>query len=313
MKSFLWQSMTNLQQRKRVCRPLCQAYLDSGSTAAEEKTMDEVYHFRIGDFACTSVFDQNDTGPAELVFANAPDEELAAALRVYGLDPQAISLSKTCLAVNTGDQWVLLDAGMGPVLSSNSRVMENLDSLGLQPEDFAAVIISHLDGDHIGSLTNANGELVYTNARLFIGEEAWRYWLSDQAIQDFPPWHKDRVRHHLLPLEPHATFVKEGQVWPGFRVISAPGHRPGNMAILVQSAGEKLLFLGDSFINPLHFTFPDWHFGGDSDPRAANASRRKLAQLAVEQNAIVHGFHFPFPCIGRVRPDGSTWKWEPIT
>jgi glyoxylase-like metal-dependent hydrolase (beta-lactamase superfamily II) len=276
--------------------------------------MNEIYHFRIGDFACASVFDQNDSGPAELVFANAPEEELAAALRVYGLDPQAISLSKTCLAVNTGDQWVLLDAGMGPELSSKSRVMENLDSLGLQPEDFAAVIISHLDGDHIGGLTNANGELVYTNAQLFIGEEAWRYWLSDQAIQDFPSWHKDRVRRHLLPLEPHATFVKEeGQVWPGFQMISAPGHRPGNMAILVQSAGEKLLFLGDSFISPMHFAFPDWHFGGDSDPQAANASRRKLAQLAVEHNAIVHGFHFSFPCIGRVRPDGNAWKWETIT
>ncbi len=232
--------------------------------------MNTNYHFRIGDFECISVFDQDDTCPAEVVFADSPDEERTAALRAYGLDPQTVSVSKTCLAVNTGKQWVLLDTGFGTVLSPNSRFMANLASLGLQPEDFAAVIISHLDRDHIGGLTNAKGELLYTNAQLFMVEEAWNYWTSEQAIHDFPPGHEDFVRRHLLPLEPHTTLVKEeGEVWPGFQMISASGHRPGNMAILVQSAGEKLLFLGDSLINPLHFTFPDWHFGGDSDPPTA--------------------------------------------
>ena len=41
-------------------------------------------------------------------------------------------------------------------------------------------------------------------------------------------------------------------------------------------------------------------------------SRRMLLRRAVEENALIHAFHFPFPGVGYVREDGDGWRFEPL-
>ena len=37
-----------------------------------------------------------------------------------------------------------------------------------------------------------------------------------------------------------------------------------------------------------------------------------LLRRAVEENALIHAFHFPFPGVGTVHADGAGWRFEAL-
>jgi glyoxylase-like metal-dependent hydrolase (beta-lactamase superfamily II) len=45
---------------------------------------------------------------------------------------------------------------------------------------------------------------------------------------------------------------------PGIGAIPAPGHTPGHMVVSVCSGDERLLYIGDTVLHPLHLEHPDW-------------------------------------------------------
>jgi glyoxylase-like metal-dependent hydrolase (beta-lactamase superfamily II) len=57
------------------------------------------------------------------------------------------------------------------------------------------------------------------------------------------------------------TVDKETEVIPGVRVIPAPGHTPGHVALLIASRGEALLNLGDAAVHPIHLEYPELENG----------------------------------------------------
>ena len=95
------------------------------------------------------------------------------------------------------------------------------------------------------------------------------------------------------------------------RVLPAPGHTPGHLALLLASEGEQLLNLGDAAVHPLHLEHPEWENGFDLDPRTAGDVRRSLLGRAAAENMHVMAFHFPFPSVGRVAARNGAWEWTP--
>ena len=69
---------------------------------------------------------------------------------VYLVGSADISHSMDCCVylVGAGD-LVLIDAGAG---KSTSRLIDNIQVLGFQPEKLSAIIVTHAHIDHIGSL-----------------------------------------------------------------------------------------------------------------------------------------------------------------
>src|ERR1041385_6743416 len=100
------------------------------------------------------------------------------------------------------------------------------------------------------------------------------------------------------------TVDAEREVIPGVRVIPAPGHTPGHLALLIASGGEALLNLGDAAVHPLHLEYPKFENGFDLCPVTAAVTRQELLERAVAENIRVMAFHFPFPSVGRVSPRG---------
>ena len=45
--------------------------------------------------------------------------------------------------------------------------------------------------------------------------------------------------------------------------------------------------------------------------RNAEATRRRLFDRAVSDKALVTGYHFPFPAVGTIVPDGAVYTFVP--
>jgi glyoxylase-like metal-dependent hydrolase (beta-lactamase superfamily II) len=84
------------------------------------------------------------------------------------------------------------------------------------------------------------------------------------------------------------------------------------MAISVSSDGERLLYLSDVVIHPVHVAEPAWRAGTDVIPDRVIASRRRLLDMAARGKYLVLAFHFPFPGLGHVMPNNQRWRWQPL-
>jgi len=112
--------------------------------------------------------------------------------------------------------------------------------------------------------------------------------------------------HHQLEMVDGET-----EIVPGVRLLPAPGHTPGHLALLLDSGGEQLLNLGDAAVHPLHLEHPEWENGFDVAPDRAAATRRALLARAAADQMHVMAFHFPFPSVGRVEKRNAAWEWRP--
>jgi len=122
------------------------------------------------------------------------------------------------------------------------------------------------------------------------------------------------ARAQLEPVLDQLVQIEgEDEILPGIRVLSAPGHTPGHTVISFESGGERLLYISDTVLHPLHLEHPDWTPIYDILPDQAEASKRRIFDLAAEEGALVLGQHFaPFPSVGRVSKVGEGWRWVPI-
>jgi len=87
--------------------------------------------------------------------------------------------------------------------------------------------------------------------------------------------------------------------------LPTPGHTPGHTSLLISSAGEKAVVMGDMAHHPAQVDQIDWCSGFDNDHPQTVASRRKLFEM-VESEGLVAAFcHFPEPFGKLVRLEGK--------
>ena len=84
-----------------------------------------------------------------------------------------------------GEQNVLIDTGVGPVDFAGrgtligGNLLPALARIGVRPEDIDVLALSHLHGDHSGTIGRLeSGEPVFPNARTFIGAGDWEYFVE---------------------------------------------------------------------------------------------------------------------------------------
>jgi glyoxylase-like metal-dependent hydrolase (beta-lactamase superfamily II) len=283
------------------------------------------YRFRLGTFDCTVVSDGGFyyEHPAATLFPNVPGEQLHPVLRAHGIDPDSWSewfSPYPGLVIDTGEHRVLIDTGAGGTLPGTGELVSNLREAGIAPGDIDTVILTHGHADHVGGNTGPEGQPTFPHARYVIWAGEWTFWAADEPDLSSMPFPPEIIQllitvahNNLRAMESRFERVdREREIVPGIRVLAASGHTPGHMAVLVSSGGETLLCPADAMLHPIHAEQPGWHAAVDLAPQQALATRRRLLELAVQENALLHVFHFPWPGLGHVVPEGEAWRWQPI-
>ncbi len=93
------------------------------------------------------------------------------------------------------------------------------------------------------------------------------------------------------------------EVVDGVRLVPAPGHSPGQLAV---ELGGGALYLADVVIDELHAEHPDWTMEFDADPLVTVETRQRLLGRAADEELIVAASHLQGPA--RVERAGDGFR-----
>jgi glyoxylase-like metal-dependent hydrolase (beta-lactamase superfamily II) len=203
------------------------------------------HRFEIGTIGCTVLSDGYAAYPTPWLFPNADPEQLSRALESRRAPRETVLCPYTCLLVETARHVMLVDTGLGEASSTSGAILARLEMAGILPKDVDTVILTHAHPDHIGGALDPRRPNVprpmFPNARHVISELEWEFWMGGHTGRgglrlpaELQVGMESTARRSLTALRHQLEMVEhETEVVPGVRVIPAPGHTPGHLALRI--------------------------------------------------------------------------------
>jgi len=255
-----------------------------------------VVSVRIGPIAIEPLADGYFTAPDDFF----GDADLTTHPEILDHDGR-LRLPIGCFLVRSGDQTVLIDAGVGPVHNEafdGGRLLDALAGVGVGPTSIDLVVCSHLHLDHCGWLIDRHAQPIFPSASVAVGAADWRHFVEDQV-----GFMRPSIRAGLVSMaEKGRVKLLEGdaELAPGLTVTAAPGHTPGHACVVLSSGPDRLLLLGDAIHCPVQLEEADWSVMTDVDPNLAARTRERLWRELEGERVRGVGGHFPELQFGRV-------------
>jgi glyoxylase-like metal-dependent hydrolase (beta-lactamase superfamily II) len=247
---------------------------------------------------------------------NATPAQVAAAMQAAGMPGTALNNPFNVTVVRTPRGLVMLDVGRGAPGAQGSQMLANMRAAGLDPAQVVLIAHTHFHGDHIGGLTDANGQALFPNVPVVVPEREWSYW-NDAGEESRAPASRQpgfaNVRAKFAPYQGRVTtFAPGAEVAPGITALATQGHSPGHSSFIVADGNAQLLVIGDVVNAPAFFMpNPEWVPVFDQDPVMAVEARKRLLDRAATDRMQVVGYHFPMPATGRVERAGTGYRLVP--
>lgn len=277
------------------------------------------FRFTLGDAQLTVISDGHLETPASGLGVNADPAEVQAFLTRHFLSPTTNYNHTNHLFIELGDAKILVDVGSGDrFLDTAGRLMGNLDAAGIAADEITHVVITHAHPDHIWGIRDDFDEAIFPDAEYFIGGAEHAFWMQEGLASQVPAEMQQFVVGAQNSINVDGAewqlLSHQQEIVPGVRVIDTPGHTPGHMAVVVESQGQQLMAVGDAMNHAfMNFAHPDWVNGFDMDGAQTAATRRRILDMAVADNMVMLGYHFPFPGVGQVMRDGAAYRFVPAT
>lgn len=280
------------------------------------------YAVRVGDIDVLVVSDGVLPLPTKMLGHNAHPAARAAWLNDMFLPSDAFDWSLNAVLVRSGDQTILVDAGLGLDPDLNlpraGQLAMRLETAGIDLESVTDVILTHMHMDHVGGLlVDGVKDRLRPDVRIHVAAAEVTFWESpDFSHTAMPQGFPDALRaaakrftkeyHNQL-----RQFDEEHEVAPGVIVRRTGGHTPGHSVVRLASGGDALTFVGDA-VFAVGFEHPDWYNGFEHDPEEAARVRVSLLTELAATGEMLVATHLPFPSVGRVAVEGDVFRWVPV-
>jgi glyoxylase-like metal-dependent hydrolase (beta-lactamase superfamily II) len=274
------------------------------------------YRFKVGEFEVTVLSDgETAIRPPGSVYPDAPADRVEALLAAAHLPTDQLTIQYNVLVVNTGRHLVLIDAGSGHRFQPGlGRAPAQLAAAGIDPATIDTILVTHAHPDHLwGTIDEAGTGAAFGDTPIHLGEPEHRFWTDAGLPSRVPEAIRPLVegtQGFLRVLGPRVQLVQPGaEIVPGITSIATPGHTPGHLSLRLASGAAQLVVLAHSPV--LQLPNPDWHFGFDTDPVQAVATRKQVLDMLAADDVLVAAYHFAWPGLGHVVRDGAAYRWAP--
>jgi glyoxylase-like metal-dependent hydrolase (beta-lactamase superfamily II) len=228
-----------------------------------------------------------------------------------------------CLVIETARGLTLVDTGFGTMdllhpekrLSSFFRVLnrpeknvelaaiQQIRRLGFQPHDVTNIVLTHLDFDHAGGISD------FPHARVHIFQNEYHQALQKHGFintRRYSPAQWDRHKHWV-------QYQPRGETWFGFDavreleglppdilMVPLKGHTFGHCGVAINDGREWLLLAGDAYFNHAEMNFhqPYCPAGASAYQTMMEVDResRLHNQKRLRQLIHTHGDHVKVCC-----------------
>ena len=247
--------------------------------------------------------------------------------RIPADERNRITLGLRCLLVETPDELVLIDTGVGNKEEEKflgiygienasarglpTRLEDAIAEAGFTSEDVTLVIDTHLHFDHAGGNTFHDAEGVvrpsFPRARYVVQQGEWEYaHLRNERIQASYLHHNYEPLMRARRLE---LLTGDRQLLPGIRVVRTPGHTPHHQCVVIDSEDDTACFLADLVPTASHLPLP-WIMGYDVEPLVTLETKRALLGRARDEQWLLVFEHDPSVAWGRLERDSERPKLE---
>ncbi|MCC6002332.1 MAG: MBL fold metallo-hydrolase [Pararhodobacter sp.] len=168
--------------------------------------------------------------------------------------------------------------GFGAVLACGPENLPaaQLALCGVAPAQIDLMVQTHTHIDHIGGIADfPQAPMVIAQAERGLPRPL--YWTGGQPLE----W----------PDRQYVQLADDTRIGPGLQVLLAPGHAPGQLALMLDLPDTgPVLLTSDAISRPAEI---DERFDTAADPAAAQASAARLMALADRAGAFVIYGHCP--------------------